>query len=41
MPIRRLSPQPAVQRLRRRLRLLAGGLMVVAGLILIADPDFG
>jgi uncharacterized membrane protein HdeD (DUF308 family) len=41
MPIYRPSRQPAAQRFRRRLRLLAGALMVVAGLILIADPDIG
>lgn len=41
MPIHRPSRQSAAQRLRRRLHLLAGALLVVAGLILILDPDTG
>jgi len=31
----------AAQPLRRWARMLAGALLVVAGLILIADPDLG
>jgi hypothetical protein len=41
MPIPALNRQSAAQRLRRRARMLAGALLVVAGLILIADPDIG
>jgi sulfite exporter TauE/SafE len=41
MPVQRLSPQLPAQRLRRWARMLAGALLVVAGLILIADPDIG
>jgi len=40
MPVQR-RPQSPAQRLRTWARMLAGALMVVAGLILIADPDIG
>jgi sulfite exporter TauE/SafE len=41
MPIHGPSRQSAAQPLRRWARMLAGALLVVAGLILIADPDLG
>lgn len=31
----------AAQRIRRRARVLAGALLLVAGLIRFVDPDFG
>lgn len=41
MPISDLNRQPAAQRFRRRARMLAGALLVLAGLILLTDPDLG
>jgi uncharacterized membrane protein len=41
MRVQRLSPQSPAQRLRKWARMLAGTLLVVAGLILMVDPDIG
>jgi uncharacterized membrane protein len=41
MPVQRLSPQSPAQRFRKWARTLASALLVVAGLILIVDPDIG
>lgn len=41
MPIPDLNRHSAAQRLRRRARILAGALLVLAGLIVVANPDLG
>ena len=39
--MQRLGRKSAAQRIRRRARMLAGALLMLAGLIRMADPDLG
>jgi hypothetical protein len=41
VPIPDLNRQSAAERFRRRARMLAGALLLLAGLILLTDPDLG